>query len=119
LSCRVQTVQVRHTDIQQENVWFQLAGTRHGFTPVPGLATNLPSRMIFDQGANTLSRYLVIIRNKDSKVTQASPPRTRTAEVPMRLFGKSNFVFEEPQPVQIATHLLQMNALPLPAKAIE
>jgi hypothetical protein len=91
LSCGIQPVEVRHTDIQQENVWFQLAGTLYGFTPVSGLTTNLPSGMSFEQGANTFSRHFVVIRNQDSKAAQALPPGTRITKRRCHFSEKAKF----------------------------
>src|SRR5260370_36672455 len=82
---RVQPVQVRHSDIEQQNVRLQLAGVLDGFAAVPGFATYFPSRMIFQQRANAFSSHFVAIRNKNSNRAQTSPPR-KTA-VRARLVG--------------------------------
>jgi hypothetical protein len=76
LSGCIQAVQVRHSDIEKENVRLQPGGILNRFTTIPGLSTDLPLRMAFEQGANAFSRYLVIVRDKDSKHAQASPPGT-------------------------------------------
>src|ERR1700683_2778474 len=67
LPCRIKSVQVRHSDIQQKNVRFQLAGEFNSFAPVFSLGANLPTGMVLQQGANAFSSYLVVVRDKDSK----------------------------------------------------
>jgi hypothetical protein len=76
---RVQPVQVRHSDIQQQHVWLQLAGTLDSFPAVSGLATNFPPGMAFEQGANAFPRHLVIVCDKDSKHAHL-PEETRISD---------------------------------------
>ena len=68
----IQAVQVRHSDIQQENVRLEFGGKFDGFTTVLGFAANLPSGMVFQHRANSFSGYLVVIRDQDSKHAHAS-----------------------------------------------
>jgi hypothetical protein len=92
----VQTVQVRHSNIEQEDVWLQSAGKLDGFTTVHGLATNLPTRVAFEHAANASPRHLVVVRDKDSKRAQAPPPRTKDNKSHWRrLFAGANAAYEE------------------------
>jgi hypothetical protein len=59
----VEAIEVRHSDIEQQNIRLEFVGQFDGFTTVFGFAANLPSGTVFEDGANPFSGYLVVIRD--------------------------------------------------------
>jgi hypothetical protein len=67
LTRRVQAIQVRHPDVQDHYVGFQLRGLVDRIAAIDGFAADLPSWMPLQKRAQTVSYNLVIVRNQDTQ----------------------------------------------------
>jgi hypothetical protein len=72
LAGSLQSVQVRHANVEQNEIRFLSAGEFDGLTSVFCFSTNFPTRMTLKQCADATPCHLMIICNQDSK--HSSPP---------------------------------------------
>lgn len=64
----IESVQIGHSDVEGDKVWFQLLDFLNGVSAVDGFGADLPSGVRFNERTNSLAHDLVIIGNQNAKV---------------------------------------------------
>ena len=67
------TIQARHTDVQDDDVGLEPSGFFKGFAAVGGFGTDLPTFPRFEQCAKSGADYGVIIRDEKAQIHGAHP----------------------------------------------
>src|SRR5207253_9071072 len=68
LACRIETIELGHANVENDDVRLQLLCFFHGHPTVSSLTTHLPSSMCLQQFANTPAYYLVVVCDQDSEL---------------------------------------------------
>src|SRR5579864_1469004 len=72
-------IQIRHSDVEQDQVRPQCFSKFDRLTPIACLATQFPSWMTFEHGANPSPHDFVVIRNQNSKSAHLPAPVEATS----------------------------------------
>src|ERR1700688_1451758 len=79
LSRCIHAIQVRHADIQDQKIWFQLHAFFYGFTPIICLAADFPSCVRSDERRHTHPKNRMVISQQYAKCVH----RTSTEKLPL------------------------------------
>src|SRR5207248_8891968 len=74
LTRRVQSIEPRHRDIEQENVGPHFEPELHGLTSILSFAADGPSGLCFKNGAQTLPHQSVIVGDEDAQLLHLELP---------------------------------------------
>ena len=58
---RLQSIQVGHADINDDDVRIQLRALFHSLTPGAGFPADLPARVLFDEHFQAFPNYIMIV----------------------------------------------------------
>ena len=82
LARSLQAIQLRHADVEDDDVGPKVDGLGHGFTPRARFAAHNPPSVPFQHGAHTLPHHVVVIGDEDPErlhgVSLSNGTQTRT-----------------------------------------
>ena len=75
LACSIQAIEIRHADVENDDIWLQPLYLLHGGTPIRSFAAHSPSIVHPQQFGDSPPYNLVVVRDEDSQLAHRISPR--------------------------------------------